>query len=218
MSDFTDHLRAGRARHLVCYGTSLTACGAWVAQVAAALARQFGDLVRVTNAGEGRQHSRWGLTHLQERVIDQQPDAVLIEFAINDALTRFGISPDESRDNLARMIDRITAAHRHCRVIPQVMNPAVNGSLPHADRRPRLSVYEARYRNVAHERALTLIDHAPRWRQLLAQGGDAFRAFVPDGLHPNDEGCARVVTPNVLAELRVNVPAAGCATIPARRA
>ncbi|HEX7009180.1 MAG TPA: GDSL-type esterase/lipase family protein, partial [Phycisphaeraceae bacterium] len=100
-------LRSGVTQHVVCYGTSLTACGAWVSQVAAALAMKYGNRVRVTNSGEGRQHSRWGLAHLRERALDLKPDVVLIEFAINDALTRFNLSPAESRANLTQMIDHI---------------------------------------------------------------------------------------------------------------
>lgn len=192
-----DRLQAGFGRRVVCYGTSLTACGAWVTQVETQLAHR----VKFVNSGMGRQHSRWGVQHLEDRVLAHRPDLVLIEFAVNDAVARFCLSLEESRANLLAMVDRIAERLPACLVCLQVMNPVVGRPAGHAGYRPCLPQYEQVYRDVACERGLMLIDHAPAWRELLAQGEEAFLRYVPDGLHPSAEGEARYVTPAIVRAL-----------------
>jgi hypothetical protein len=52
------------------------------------------------------------------------PIAFFVEFAINDALTGNNISPQQSRDNLNTMIDRVLENHSGREIILMTMNPA----------------------------------------------------------------------------------------------
>jgi lysophospholipase L1-like esterase len=101
------------------------------------------------------------------------------------------------------MIDRIHKDLPDCLIILQVMNPVINRPKGHRGHRPHLDDYYQMYRDLAAERKLALVDHALSWKAVLDQGKDAFREFVPDGLHPNAEGCKRIVTPNILKALKV---------------
>jgi lysophospholipase L1-like esterase len=191
-------LLASRPQHLVTYGCSLTAGGAWVEQVRCALDQRFPGLVRVTNSGQGAMWSRWGLENLKERVIDQQPDTVLIEFSMNDAYLPYETSLEEARQNLIGMIERLAAALPACEVIVMVMNPPVG---EHRAVRPRIEEFNEVYRQVARALGLRLIDHYPAWQRLLAEDPPAFQACVPDGVHPAEIGCERIITPAILAGL-----------------
>ena len=189
-------LESGLARHIVTYGTSLTAGGAWVGQVRDALSARFPGLVTVTNSGKGGMWSKWGVENLDERVLAHRPDAVFIEFGINDAYLPYETSVAAARANLENMIDRIAAALPECEVILMTMNDCVG---KHREIRPRLEEYYAMYRAVAFARSLPLIDHHPHWVALLAADRAAFDACCPDGIHPNALGAQRIITPGILA-------------------
>ncbi len=57
------------------------------------------------------------------------------------------------------------------------------------------------YRDVAKMRKLRLIDHLVNWEQLLEKDKPLFDKYVPDGLHPGAEGCAKIITPAILKAL-----------------
>ncbi len=194
------HLAAGEDQHLVTYGCSLTAGGAWVEQVQHELAARYPGRLRVSNSGQGAMWSRWGLENLEARVIALQPDTVLIEFSMNDAYLPYDTSLAEARQNLAAMVDAIGAALPGCEVVVMVMNPPTG---EHLTIRPRIEDYNEVYRQVARQRGLRLIDHWPAWQRLLRDDPDAFRLCVPDGIHPAPIGCQRIITPGILAGLGV---------------
>ncbi len=149
-------------------------------------------------------HSRWGLENLEGRVLAHAPDVVFIEFSVNDACARFGITMEEARSNLESMLDRIRARHPDCKVILQVMNPVLDRPLGHTGHRPHLDHYQQGYRQIGRERGLLVIDHMPAWSSLLERDLNAFRTWVPDGLHPQAEGYAQLVTPEILRRLGVS--------------
>lgn len=194
-------LSSGRSQRVGFYGTSLTAAGAWVPQLTAALAGRFPGLLTTFNGAESGMHSRWGVENLDGRVLAHRPDALFIEFAVNDACARFGISVGEARANLENMIDRVLGQNPACDVILQVMNPVIDRPEGHAGWRPVLAAYQDNYRQVAHERGFLCIDHMPAWTELLVRDEAKFRAWVPDGLHPQAEGYSRLVTPEILRRL-----------------
>lgn len=194
-------LAAGQPQRLGFYGTSLTAAGAWVPQLATALEARFPGLLATFNGAESGMHSRWGVENLDARVLAHRPDALFIEFAVNDACARFGISVAEARANLKNMIDRVLAQNPACDVILQVMNPVIDRPAGHDGHRPELAAYQDNYRQVARERGFLCIDHMPAWMELLERDEAQFRAWVPDGLHPQSEGYARLVTPEILRRL-----------------
>jgi lysophospholipase L1-like esterase len=196
------NLAAGQPQHVVVYGTSLTKGGAWVTQLKDALEARYPGLLTLTNGARGGQNSRWGLENVETNVIAHKPDAVFIEFAINDAVTRFNLSLDEVRANVDGMLDRIAHALPRCEIILQVMNPAVGKAEGDPSHRRNQDAYQQIYRDAVRRRGLLLIDHSIAWNALLAAEGEGgFKRFVPDGVHPNAEGYARFVVPTLLAAL-----------------
>ncbi len=186
---------------MVAYGTSLTAAGKWTEQFSDELDRQYPGQAVVINSGMTTKASNWGLKNLQERVIDQHPDVVFIEFSINDADRRLGMSLSKSRKNLETMIDRILAANKSCEIILMVMNPPTGS---HLEGRKKTESYNQIYRDVAAKRNLILIDHYPAWQKILRDDPQLFSQYVPDGIHPNWEGCRAVVTPKILSALGIS--------------
>jgi len=180
----------------VFYGTSLTRAGGWVEIIGAELVACYPAL-RIVNAAESGQHSRWGREHFAARVLVHRPTVVLLEFAINDAVARFALSVADARANLAAMLDTLATEFPRSVAVLQIMNPAIDRPAGHDGHRPHLSAYEQMWRDVARERGLLLVDHAPAWTQLLARGEDEFRRYVPDGLHPNAAGYAAFMLPTL---------------------
>lgn len=201
---FVANLGAGKAQTIVTYGTSLTAGGAWVGQVKAALDKKFPGLPKVINSGQGAMWSKWGVDHLEKRVLAKKPDAVFIEFAINDAFLAYSTTVKQARANLENMIDRIAKQNADCEVILMTMDPPI---AEHLQRRPNIAEYYQMYRDVARERKLRLIDHLPNWEKILKEGEPAYRKLVPDGIHPNAAGCEKVITPHILRAIGLVAPA-----------
>jgi lysophospholipase L1-like esterase len=195
---FVANLGAGKAQTIVCYGTSLTAGSTWPSLVGVRIDELAPGLVRVVNAGQVGMASGWGLDHLDERVLSRRPDTVLIEFSINDAYLPYAISVAEARVNLWTMISRLE--REEAEVILLILNRPTGTD---ANARPMLAEYEAMYRDVARERGLRLIDLGPVWDQVRNDGA-AWRAFAPDGIHPNDLGSREVTASNVLRGLGVS--------------
>jgi lysophospholipase L1-like esterase len=194
------HALARPASQVVFYGTSLTASGGWVEILAAELASRSPG-IKVTNAACDGQNSRWGLEQFDDRVLARAPDVFVVEFAINDAVARFNISPAVARGNLEAMLDRLAAQRPDCVAVLQVMNPVIDRPPGHDGHRPNLPAYEQIYRETAKARGLVLVDHAPAWAALLARGEAAFRHYVPDGLHPGPAGYAGFMLPTLRGTL-----------------
>lgn len=201
MHPFIQRLTNKQPQQVVFYGTSLTAGGAWVPQLLAALEQKFpGQITSHNGAGSGM-NSRWGVENLDTNVIAHKPDVVFLEFSVNDSCARFELSLDECRRNLELMIERIRTANPACDIILQVMNPVIDRPAGHTGHRPNLAEYQNVYRDVARQHKLLLIDHMPAWTELLERDEAAFRAWVPDGLHPAIPGYAALVTPKILRAL-----------------
>ena len=203
MHPFVQRLSEGHPQRMVFFGTSLTREGAWVTQLTGALEERFPRLVTTFNGAESGMHSRWGVENLDTRVLAHKPDVMFIEFSVNDACARFEISVDEANRNLEAMIDRIQRSNPVCEVILQIMNPVLDRPAGHSGHRPRLADYQDGYRQVGHARGLLVIDHMPAWSALLARDEAAFRAWVPDALHPQAEGYASLVLPEILKRVGV---------------
>ncbi len=185
---FIGRLASGLRQRIGFYGTSLTAGGAWVPQLTEALDARFPGLVTTFNGAGSGMHSRWGVENLDTKVLAHEPDVVFLEFSVNDACARFGITVAEARANLETMIDRIQTENPACDVILQVMNPVLDRPAGHDGHRPELAAYQDNYRQVGATRGLLVIDHMPAWTALLNRDEGTFRVWVPDGLHPQAEG------------------------------
>lgn len=200
---FVQLLNAGKPQKIVFYGTSLTHYGPWVKQFADALDKAYPGLVTTHNGAQAGQQSRWGLANVKERVIDQQPDVVFMEFTTNDAVERFHMPVEEAQKNTEGIIDAILAARPQCQIILQIMNPVVGYPPGNNSHRLDLPAYQQMYRDLGKARGLMVIDHMPAWQAVLDKGEDEFKKYVPDGLHPGGPGCAQFVTPTILAQLGV---------------
>lgn len=192
------NMTAGKKQHIVTYGTSLTAGGAWVGQLRELLNKKFPGLATVTNSGQSGMWSKWGLDHLDERVLKKNPDTVLIEWAINDAFLQYKTSVEQAQKNLETMLDAILKQNANCEIILMTMDPPIN---EHLERRPDIEKYYQMYRDVAKARKLRLIDHEANWKPVLEKGKETYLALVPDGIHPNAKGCEQIITPAIEAAL-----------------
>jgi acyl-CoA thioesterase-1 len=200
-SKLIKNLAAGNPQVLVTYGTSLTAAvggKAWVAEVNSTLNKKYNNLLTTINSAKSAMWSTWGVQNLEESVIKKNPDAVLIEFGMNDAFLNYKTSVELARLNLNYMIDRIKIYNPDCEIILQTMNIALDG---HGTARPDLLQYYQMYRDVAKKRGLLLIDHYPHWKALLDQGREAYLKAMPDGLHPGVEASKTIIAPYILERL-----------------
>ena len=80
------------------------------------------------------------------------------------------------------------------------MNPPTG---VHLEKRLKVESYNQMYRDFAVEHHLPLIDHYPNWQKLLKTDPKRFVEYVPDGIHPNAEGCKLVITPTILSALGI---------------
>lgn len=200
-SQLVKNLQEGKDQTVVVYGTSLSSGGhgkAWMQTVADYFNDKYGDLLNYYLAGKGGMWSTWGIQHLEDSVITKKPDAVIIEFGINDAFFKYETSPELAQLNLEYMVDRIQLAYPNCEIILQVMNMPIRKS---AGYRPNLTAYYNMYRKVAKKRKLLLIDHYPNWQEILDKGETEFLKHVPDGIHPNDASGREIIAPFIIDQL-----------------
>ncbi len=203
-SKLVTHLEAGKKQVVVAYGTSLTAAGGWVKQLSTTLNERYPGLATVINSGGSGQWSEWGVANLDQKVIANKPDTVFIEFSMNDSVERFHGSVEIAKANLVNMIDRILKANPQCEIILMTMTPGDKYPAGHKSYRKAIEKQSEMYRAVAKEHGFILIDHYPNWKALQSKDRKLFDEYVPDTIHPTDEGCEKVVTPVVFAALGIN--------------
>ena len=200
-SQLVKNLQNGRDQLVIVYGTSLSSGGhgaSWMEPVSMYFNEKYGDHLRYQLSGKGGMWSTWGVQNFEDSVVAKNPDAVIIEFGINDAFEKYETPPAVARLNLMYMIDRIRHHNPLCEVILQVMNMPVGKS---AGFRPNLEAYYDMYREVAEERKCLLIDHYPNWLDILNRGEDVFLKYVHDGIHPAKESGNSIIAPFVIKQL-----------------
>ncbi len=197
-SYFLHELEKGYSQKIVAYGTSLTASSRWPAGLQVELRERYGRKTKVVNAAGNGMDSRWGLAHLGERVLKEKPSAVLIEFAINDALAHSKLYPAESARNLTRMIRMIRSDYPQCEIILMIMNPPTGPAL---EKRPQIRQYEAVYRDVAKRENCQLIDFSKVWRRMISREPALWKHYAPDGLHPTPAAAEEVILPDLLRKI-----------------
>lgn len=174
------------ALRITAFGTSLTAPPqTWPDDLAIRLEQCRRARVTVTRvAGPGR-GSDWALDQTA-RVVTTAPDLVLIEFAINDADLRDGVSLATARDQHRALIADLRAALPGVRIALMTMSPAhgLRGWI-----RPRLAAHYHQYHDLARAEGVGLIDLYPRWRVLARED----RGLEADGLHPDPVVAAGVI-------------------------
>jgi lysophospholipase L1-like esterase len=198
------NLEAGMPQTLVYYGTSLSG-GHWSKQTAAVLKTHYGNRINVHNCAKGGQDSAWGLQNIETRVLPLNPDAVTIEFSMNDAIRKRNISVDMARGNLLAMVEILKRSNPDVEIILLTMNP-IGGEAAarpenHAFYRGNLPEYYQMVRDVAASHGLRLIDLNKVWLAWMEKNPEEFPNLVPDGVHPQETGCREVILPAVLKGL-----------------
>lgn len=195
-------LEKGENQKIVVYGTSLSAAkDGWAAMLEDSLNVLYPGKAEVINSAQAAMWSTWGVENLRERVLEQKPDMVIIEFAMNDAYLPYATSIEAARLNLEYMIFRIRELYKDCSIVIQVMNMPI---AEHKVQRPNIELYYQLYRKEAQKLKVTLIDHYDYWVPLLEKGEDKFLEYVPDGIHPDINAQRELVLPHILKSLGVS--------------
>jgi lysophospholipase L1-like esterase len=179
---------------IVTFGTSLTARYDWPEILTDRLAVCLDRSADVTIMAGAGQTSDWGLAQIGQ-VIAARPNVVIIEFTVNDADIRQGVSPAQSQANHVRIIDALKAARPDIRILLIGTNPVfgLRGML-----RIRMQAYLDSYVALAEaDPQVGLLDLASPWRDHIDRNGQ--RASLPDGLHPDMASARLVIIPPVSA-------------------
>jgi acyl-CoA thioesterase I len=219
-------LEQGDHLNIAAIGTSLTDANFnaqnWFAQTGAWLSSKYPGQVTLSNrAVSGTasvnlpQYSRphGGTWQLEQVLANDNPDAIFMEFAINDAYKLFNISPAASANNLKTLIDRVntwaTSRGKSVDVIVQTMN---NTGPSYASAENDTAPYYAAWRQQAAASNVLLIDHEPNWVNLYnSQANHAtWKTYITDDIHPNTLGTTNVILPEIQRVLMSQVPEPSC--------
>lgn len=190
------NLKAGKKQTVVVYGTSLTAGGSWSKSLNDYFDKHFPGQVTFVNAAKNGMHSDWGVANLKERVLEQKPDLIFIEFAVNDASTKNNVPLEKSQANLDAMVKTLRQQNPQVDVVLQTMNPAWDSprvpEKKYGSDRPNLEAYYDGYRRYANEHGLPLVDNYPNWVKIQKEQPERYQKMVPDGIHPSSSASAGV--------------------------
>lgn len=174
----------GPERRIIAFGDSLFAgygldpAQSYPARLEAAL-RVKGINAAITNAGISGDTSAAGLQRLAFTLDAQErkPDLFILELGGNDLLR--GLSPDETKANLAKMLDELRA--RDIPVLLMGMRSPPNYGPEYQ------AQFDALYRDLASEYGADLI---PFWLEDIYREPELFQS---DRIHPTAEGIERLV-------------------------
>jgi lysophospholipase L1-like esterase len=212
-------LNNGESLHICAIGTSLTDASAyppnWFAQTGSWLTSLYPGQVTLSNRAVGGSWSsstnpRGGFLQLSDVLAYDNPDAVFIEFAINDAVQGLNISVAQSKTNLQTMINTLrnysVINHKSVDVIVCTMN---NTPYYEGIDRPNLAQYYQGYREVAATNHLLLVDNYPNWVNLYNTNPALWNSYVTDQIHPTSQGATAIILPEVQESLMSQVPEPG---------
>jgi len=192
------NLKAGRDQVALFVGTSLTAGCSWPTALQSALANKYEGRLIISNRAIAATASNSGVSHIADWLKEDHPDAVFIEYGINDAWLPASISLDQSRANLDTMVAAIHKANADADIILLTMDNPIDR---HLAARPDVEKYYQGYRDYAAAQKMTLIDDYPLWKKLYDTDPVKWKSYVPDGIHPNFEGNRAVVLDNMVRTL-----------------
>lgn len=145
-------------------------------QVKARLSSTGIDAV-VINAGVSGDTTANGLARYEWSVVGADPDLVVIALGANDYL--MGVSPDVTRANLAAILDRAKAADIAVVLVGvKLRSVAQTGS--------RDEDFSAVYQELSQSY------NVPLYPELLEGVRDKPKLLQPDGLHPTEDGVAKI--------------------------
>lgn len=179
---------------IVAFGTSLTARGGWQLPLEAALGDCLKRPVTVKTVAMSGATSDWAVTAV-DRVIEEKPDLVLVEFYANDAAIDRLVTIGRSRSNMDRVLSALKQGLPGARVIVMAMNPifGIRGFI-----RPFIESYIDAHRQVASGKGFEFFDNRPAWLRLPPT---ELSAAIPDGSHPLPQAAAATIVPGLMAEI-----------------
>lgn len=203
-SKLAQNLKKGKVQTLVVYGTSISSMAPngvlWVEEVGNQLNRMFDNKLTVYNSGKSGQNSEWALANLSDSVLSRRPDAVIIEFATNDAVQRFGISIEQCRANTEKLILQIKEAFPECEVF--LHTPCGYPLGKNAESRPTMQAYNKIYEELATLFNLIWIDESLELKRIAEeQGVPALKKYAGDGVHPTRKAALELIAPNVVSAI-----------------
>lgn len=184
---------------IVVYGTSLTAESQWPEILINDLQKKSKAKIKLINSAMSGQHSKWGLENLYSLVILKKPDIVFIEFAINDAHKRYGLTADNTRTNIHKMVIRIRSQLPNSEIILMTMSDAKGKA--EENRQFKVSQYYQAVIDVAELNQLKLVNLYPKWTKLRQTNLRLYNHYMPDGLHPTDVAAKEFIVPAIIEEL-----------------
>lgn len=203
-SQLVKNLKSGKTQTLVVYGTSISSMRPngplWVKEVEEEFNKKYDNRLTVLNTGKSGQNSVWALKNLADSVLSKKPDTVILEFATNDAVTRFNISLEDCRENTEVLIKRIKEQLPECEILLHSVCGHPLGK--NAENRPEMKAYNNVYRTIAKKQKLRYINTAEIFSRIAEeQGVPELRKFAGDGVHPTKKGGLEIIAPNVIRGL-----------------
>ncbi len=176
-----------RPLHIVLFGTSLTHDEVWTHELKVRLESRLDRGVRLDVLAKPGAGSTWAVQQV-DRVVALKPDWVLVEFAINDADIRDGLSLTDARAMHESLLRQLRENLPNAETVLMTMSPAqgLRGML-----RPRLGAHYRQYRDLADQFDIGLVDLYSRWLALPR----ASRGLQQDGLHPDPQVAASLIVP-----------------------
>lgn len=202
-SQLVKDLKKGKDRTLVVYGTCVAKLGGgpiWVQEVSNILNKKYSNHLTVLNRSGSGRSSEWATYNIKDSVLVNNPDIVLIEFAANDPVQRFDISPEQSKKNVQYLIDEVKKANPKAEIMLMIASSNPLGGAK--EKRADVSLYNEKYRELAKENKLMLIDLTPSWDKILGEKGEkGLKIFQPDGVHMSRKGAVEIVAPAIVKVL-----------------
>lgn len=195
-------VRAGENVKVVLLGTSLTDNGTWPTSLQNWLTQESpgpGTVTVINHAASG-QASDHGLAVQTPAALLDNPDAVFIEFSMNDAATSKNITLQQATDNLNAMINQFKNQNPNVIIVLQTMNNTDTDTSPFSPR-PNLNAYYQIYRDAAVTHGAILIDHYPNWLNVFNNQHATWDTYMADPVHPNQLGQDSVLVPELQAVL-----------------
>ena len=170
---------AQEQKTILFFGNSLTAgMGVQPQQAFPALIdeklSQAGYNYKVINAGLSGETTAGGVTRIDWILKNNNIDIFILELGANDGLR--GIKPEQTRANLAKIIDKVSASETGVQIVLAGMQVPPNMGIDYA------SEFKSIFPDLAKSKKVKLIPF------LLQDVGGEKKLNQSDGIHPNPEG------------------------------
>jgi acyl-CoA thioesterase I len=181
----------------ICFGEKVSPHKIWTTRIARELEDRIGDDCLVINSSVNGNTTRLALERMPSDVQKYEPDAMLIQFGMNDCnywATDRGcprVSPKAFQANLHEIADRSLAFGAHALIL-QTNHPTLRTTtFDYADRSYQESneQYNELIREVAGSRSdIRLIDMETAWLSELEEGLSLSGLLLEDELHLDVQG------------------------------